>query len=127
MKRMKIMAGHQQVMPYLTATNADELIDFIRKIFNGQEMMRLLNRQRKIQHSELKIGDCTLLIAESQDSGNPGTACLYIYVQDTDKTYYEALDAGAESLMLPIDEDDHIRSAGFKDPFGNTWWISTIS
>ncbi|MBC9794581.1 VOC family protein [Sinomicrobium weinanense] len=126
MKRMKIAAGHQQVMPYLLVEQADALVDFIKRIFQGQEMMRILSADRKIQHSEIKIGDSTVLLAEA--SGKqiiPGS--MYVYVRDTDKTYYDALDAGAKPLMSPIDEDDNMRSAGFRDPFGNIWWIATLA
>lgn len=127
MKRMKITAGHQQVMPYLLVEKADTLVDFIKRIFHGQEMMRILSADRKIQHSEIKLGDSTILLAEASGTNQVIPGSMYVYVKDTDKTYYEALDAGAEPLMIPFDEDDNIRSAGFKDPFGNIWWIATLS
>ena len=126
MRRMKLIAGHQQVMPYLLTEKADILVEFIKNIFGGQEMMRMLNTDKKIQHSEVRIGDCTILLAEAPAAGRAIPGCMYVYVKDTDKTYYEALDAGAQSLMIPFDEDDNTRSAGFQDPFGNTWWIATL-
>lgn len=127
MKRMKITAGHQQVMPYLLVEKADALADFLRRIFHGQEMIRILNADKKIQHSEIKIGDSTLLLAEAPGRSQVIPGSMYVYVKDTDKTYYDALDAGAESLMPPLDEDDNMRSAGFRDPFGNIWWIATLA
>ena len=127
MRRMKLIAGHQQVMPYLLTPRADALVEFIKKIFRGLEMVRILNTDKKIQHSEVKIGDCTILLAEATEAGPSIPGCMYVYVTDTDKTYYDALDAGSESLMSPLDEDDNTRSAGFRDPFGNTWWITTLA
>ncbi|UGU18286.1 VOC family protein [Sinomicrobium kalidii] len=127
MKRTKIVAGHQQVMPYLLVEKADALIDFIRRIFRGQEMIRILNTHKKIQHSEIKIGDSTLFLAEASGKKQVIPGSMYVYVKDTDLTYYEALDAGAVSLMAPLDEDDNTRSAGFRDPFGNIWWIATLT
>lgn len=34
---------------------------------------------------------------------------------------------GCEPLMHPIDEDNGKRTAGIKDPFGNSWWLATIT
>ncbi len=126
MQRMKIIAGHQQAMPYFVVDRAEEFIDFIRKIFRAEEMLRTLDGTNKIQHSEITIGDCTLLLAEASNDLPAHSGSMYVYVQDTDQTYYDAIDAGAISLMLPMDEDNGARGAGFRDPFGNVWWIATL-
>ena len=67
MQRMKITAGHQQAMPYLVVEKAEDFIDFIRKIFQAEEMVRNLDVNNKIQHSELKIGDSTILLTEATE------------------------------------------------------------
>ncbi|WP_378179991.1 VOC family protein [Aquimarina sp. SS2-1] len=126
MQRMKITAGHQQAMPYLVVKNAEDFIDFIRKIFNAQEMIRKVDTTYKIEHSEVMIGDATIMITEASKTYPAQPTSMYVYVKDTDQTYYDALDAGAISLMQPINEDDGARAAGFKDPYGNTWWIATL-
>ena len=123
---MKITAGHQQAMPYLVVKKAEDFIDFIRKIFNAQEMIRSTDAQHRIQHSEIKIGDSTILLSEASADYPAQPGSMYVYVRDTDQTYYNALDSGAVSLMQPMDEDSGARGAGFKDPFGNTWWIATL-
>ena len=127
MQRMKITAGHQQAMPYLVVEKAEDFIDFIRKIFQAEEMVRNLDVNNKIQHSELKIGDSTILLTEATEQYPAHYGSMYVYVIDTDKTYYDALDAGAKSLMEPMEEDYGARGAGFKDPFGNIWWIATLN
>lgn len=126
MQRMKITAGHQQVMPYLTVVAAENYIDFLKKIFNAQEILRKVDAQHKIEISEMIIGDSTLMITEETPANSANPTALFTYVKDADQTYYDALDAGATAIMTPIDEDDATRSAGFKDPFGNTWWIATL-
>ena len=127
MQRMKITAGHQQAMPYLVVEKAEDFIDFIRKIFQAEEMVRNLDVNNKIQHSELKIGDSTILLTEATEQYPAHYGSMYVYVIDTDKTYYDALDAGAKSLMEPMEEDYGARGAGFKDPFGNIWLIATLN
>ncbi|MBQ0733786.1 VOC family protein [Aquimarina celericrescens] len=127
MQRMKITAGHQQAMPYLVIEKAEDFIDFIRKIFNAQEMIRTLDTNHRIRHSEIKIGDSTILLAEASKSYPSHPGSMYVYVKDTDQTYYDAIDAGSKSLMEPMEEDYGARGAGFEDPFGNTWWIATLN
>ncbi|WP_062053618.1 VOC family protein [Aquimarina longa] len=127
MQRMKITAGHQQAMPYIVVEKAEDFIDFIRKIFQAQEMIRRLDINNRIQHSEIKIGDTTLFLTEASQHHPAHPGSMYVYVKDTDQTYYEAINAGAISLMEPMEEDHDLRGAGFKDPFGNTWWIATLN
>lgn len=127
MQRMKITAGHHQAMPYMIVKEAENFIDFIRKIFNAQEMVRNLDAEKRIQHSEVMIGDSTIILAEASKTLPAVKGSMYVYVKDTDQTYYNALDAGAKSLMKPMDEDYGARGAGFEDPFGNIWWIATLN
>ncbi len=127
MQRMKITAGHQQAMPYIVVKEAEGFIDFIRKIFNAQEMIRSLDANKRIQHSEIKIGDSTILLAEASKNYPAHPGSMYVYVKDTDHTYYQAIQAGAKPLMEPMEEDHGSRGAGFQDPFGNTWWIATLN
>ena len=124
---MKITAGHQQAMPYMIVDNAGDFIDFIRKIFNAQEMIRKVDTAYKIEHSEVMIGDATIMISEASPTYSAQHMSMYVYVKDTDQTYYDAIDAGAVSLMQPMEEDHGARAAGFKDPYGNTWWIATLN
>ncbi|WP_148780970.1 VOC family protein [Aquimarina intermedia] len=127
MQRMKITAGHQQAMPYLVVDKAEDFIDFIRRIFNAQEMLRRLDVDHKIQHSEIKIGESTLFLTEATAYNPARPGSMYVYVEDTDLTFMNAIDLGAKALMQPSEEDNGTREAGFKDPFDNNWWIATLN
>lgn len=50
---------------------------------------------------------------------------LYLYVEDTDATYKQALEAGATTVMEPTDMFWGDRMASVKDPCGNMWSIAT--
>jgi PhnB protein len=51
---------------------------------------------------------------------------LHVYVEDVDKTYHAALEAGGTSVQAPArKEGDPDKRGGVKDPGGNTWWIAT--
>lgn len=126
MKRTKITVGHQQLMPFLMLKNIDEFIDFTRGIFNAEEMIRKLDKQKQVEYSELRVGDATIIITQAVKGDVSSTSAFYIYVSDTDATFYKALERGAVPLMFPMNEDDDTRSAGFEDPTGCVWWITTL-
>src|SRR5437764_14521861 len=57
----------------------------------------------------------------------PIVTAFHVYVADTDATYARALQAGAESLGEPKDQEYGERSAGVKDRPGNAWYIATAT
>jgi PhnB protein len=50
---------------------------------------------------------------------------LHAYVPDADVSYADAMRAGASSVEAPTTKPYGERSAGIKDPFGNTWFLAT--
>lgn len=126
MEFMKINEGHQRVMAYLIVKDAGKFINFLQTIFNAEERFRVQRTEDIIKHAEVKIGDATIMLADATPEYPPAPASLYIYVQDADTTYHNALNAGASSVMEPFDESYGARAAGICDPFGNTWWLATL-
>jgi PhnB protein len=101
------------------------LDDFVRSAFGAVEIERQKMGPRSF-HIEAQIGD-SVIVLETGDpphpEGRPGS--IYVYVSDVDAAYRRALDAGALSVAAPEDKPYQERSAGVRDSFGNTWWIST--
>jgi uncharacterized glyoxalase superfamily protein PhnB len=52
-------------------------------------------------------------------------AALHLYVSNVDEAYRRALDAGAESLYAPVDQEYGDREAGVRDVGGNCWFLAT--
>jgi uncharacterized glyoxalase superfamily protein PhnB len=50
---------------------------------------------------------------------------LYVYVENTDKTYRRALEAGALTIEKPVDMPNGDRRATVRDPWGNIWQSAT--
>lgn len=123
---MKIAPQHQQVMPYLIVPNAAGLIEFLKKVFNGEELERHMRTETLIAHAEVKIGGSTLMIADATDEYKAMVAGMFIYVDDTDKTYNLALECGAESVLEPYNPPYCDRAAGVRDASGCTWWLATL-
>ena len=121
----KIPSTHQTIMPYLIVLNAEQFIDFMKKVFDAKETSRHMRDENVIQHAELMIGNSTIMLADSTDPWQPRTAGMFIYVENADETYKKATDLGAVSIMPPSDQP-YGRSCGVTDPFGNVWWITSL-
>jgi uncharacterized glyoxalase superfamily protein PhnB len=80
---------------------------------------------KTIMHSEIQIGGSTIMFADTTEQIKEQVAGLFIYVENADETYKKAIDAGATTVM-ELSNQDYGRTCGVNDPFGNTWWITTV-
>lgn len=112
-------------MPYLTLDDAAAFIEFIKTVFDA-EMTHESMRDGAIGHCEAKISGGTIMFSNSRDQWKASTAHVFVYVPDADETFRRALEAGAESIM-EVEDQEYGRSGGFTDPFGNAWWVTTVS
>lgn len=112
-----IFWGFGGAHPYLHPSSARGLMDFIKMAFGGEEVAFFENEGRVV-HAQVRLGDSMVEMGE----GPPRDAAIYLYVDDPDAAYRNALAAGATSLWEPTDQPYGERNAGVKDPFGNTWY-----
>lgn len=117
--------GFHSITPYLIVTGAAGLIDFVKQAFAAEEVMRVPLPGGSIMHSEIRIGDSMLEMADSGEHYRAMPGSMHIYVNDADAVYQRALQAGATSLYQPTDQEYGDRDAGVTDPFGNQWYIGT--
>ena len=55
----------------------------------------------------------------------PMPTMFYLYVENVDALYRQAVDAGGISISPPADQPYGDRNAAVRDPFGNEWYIAT--
>ncbi len=120
-----IPEGYHTVTPLLSVKGAARLIDFMKKAFNATEVYRFPAPDGSVMHAEMKIGDSVVMLGEAMGNAPPMPIALYLYIEDVDKTYKAALNAGGESLDGPTDQFWGDRVATIKDFAGNKWWIAT--
>ena len=124
--------GYHSVTPYLIVEDAAKAIDFYKAAFGAEEKFRLPAGD-KVAHAEIRIGNSFVMLAdEFPDQGHLGpksrggtTASFLIYVDDVDKAWQQALDAGATEqrpLELQFWGD---RMGSVTDPFGHQWSLAT--
>jgi PhnB protein len=121
----EIFADFGSVTPHLYARQPEDLIEFLRGAFGGQEIYRAQTPEGGIPHAQVRIGDSIVALAGGRGPYTPMPTTLHLYVPDTDALYDRALAAGARSIRPPADQPYGDRSAGVTDPFGNRWFIAT--
>ncbi len=112
----------QSIVPYLHPRSAAQLIHFLEAVFDAKELGVYKDGDR-IAHAALMIGDSTIEMGEGPEPMEQG---LYLYLEDPDTAYHRAMAAGAASLSEPKDQWYGERSAGFRDPAGNSWWVARL-
>ena len=125
MKNLNIPEGYQQIMPYLIIENAAEFFNFTKNVFGAEEKLKAMRTETLIMHAEISIGDSVIMFADATNEHQKQNAGLFIYVNNCDDVYQKALANGGSKIMDPADQD-YGRSAGIHDPFGNTWWITSV-
>ena len=120
-----IPQGLHVVNVYLHPTSGEATIGFLKSAFGADELERAQSPDGVIHHAKLRIGDSVLEMGEAHAEFQPMPTTFYLYVEDCDALYHRAVAAGAESLNPPADQDYGDRNAGVRDPFGNTWYLST--
>lgn len=126
--------GFRTITPYLTLRDGAQAIDFYRKAFGAQEVMRMPGAGGKgVMHAEIRIGDSMLFLSDefphggtqAPDSLGGATGSVFLYVQDVDATFDRAVKAGAKPSMPPADMFWGDRFAKVVDPFGHHWGLAT--
>lgn len=104
--------------PRIFVEDVRAMVAFLRTVFGAT------GRQAAGRPAEMHIGDSIVMVS-SDEVREARPACLYVYVEDADRTYRKAISAGARSLEKPLDTPYGDRRAVVEDSWGNTWQIAT--
>ena len=126
-------AGFHTLTPYFAVHDATAAIEFYKKAFDAEENSRMDGPGGSIMHAEIQIGDSVLMLgdeAPEMGSSSPKTigdspVGVLINVEDVDAAFAQAVDAGAEVEMPPMDMFWGDRFCKVKDPFGHKWSLAT--
>lgn len=130
-----IPEGYHSITPYLAVRGAAEAIEFYRRAFGAQEIMRMAAPDGAIGHAEMRIGDSMFMLGEAmpergahapQDFSPAGSpVSLFVYTEDVDALFARAVEAGAR-VDTPLENmfwGD--RFGKLVDPFGHRWSLAT--
>lgn len=120
-----IPEGYHTVTPYLVVPDPGALLDFIEQAFGAKIGHVSTRPDGTIMHADATIGNSKIMIAGSSEQYPPVPGMYYMYVEDCDTWYNQAIEAGAKSLREPTNEFYGDRTCGVQDSNGIQWWIGT--
>lgn len=128
-----IPEGYHTLAPAIAVDDAEKAIEFYKQAFGAKERMRMPAPDGRIAHAELEIGDSVLMLSDPfpQSPNKPPTELggtsvgLFVYVEDVDSAFEQALGAGA-TVTFPLEDTFWgDRFGTVTDPFGHTWSMAT--
>ncbi len=123
----------RSITPHLICAGASDAIDFYKKAFDAEEMMRMPGPDGRLMHAAVKIGDSMVMLVDEMPEwgalgpkalkGSPVT--IHLMVDNVDAVFAQAVAAGATVKMLVADMFWGDRYGQVIDPFGHVWSIAT--
>jgi PhnB protein len=119
------------ITPHITIRDrrAAEAIDFYKKAFGAEELMRHPTDDGRLMHAHLRINGGSLMLHDDfpEHMGGPAqpsaSLVLHLQVPDADAVWKRALDAGADVRFELADQFWGDRYGQVTDPFGFIWSI----
>jgi uncharacterized glyoxalase superfamily protein PhnB len=121
------------VTPHLVVAGASKAIEFYKKAFGAEEMMRLEGPDGSMWHATILIGGSPVMLVDEFPGmgslspialkGTPVT--IHLNVPDADAAIKRAAKAGATVKMPVTDMFWGDRYGVVEDPFGHKWSIAT--
>jgi PhnB protein len=133
-KAPAIPKGYHTVTPSIFVKGAAEAIEFYKKAFGAEELMRFPGPDGLIMHAEIRVGDSIIMLADEMPSDQGGRGpksyggtpvMFFIYGENVDAAWQRAVDAGAKPIMPLTDQFWGDRTGCLEDPFGHQWWLAT--
>ena len=131
-----IPEGCEGNIPHLVVQGGSKAIDFYKKAFGAEEVMRMPSPDGRLMHGEVRIGSSLVYVCDDFPEfcggksraakalgGSPVT--VHRYVTDVDAAIKRAADAGATVTMPPQDMFWGDRYGTVEDPFGHSWSFAT--
>jgi PhnB protein len=126
-----IPEGFHSITPALTCKGAAKAIDLYKQAFGATEISRM-EMGGMIAHAELQIGDSRIFISDEfpgmatapDPNSKAPSSYLFIYTDDVDKVYNQAVSAGCKPTMPLQNQFWGDRYGKLSDPFGHHWGLS---
>lgn len=128
-----IPEGYQTVTPYLIIKGCADALEFYKRAFGAEEIMRMPTPDGRIGHAELQIGTSKVMLADehpeigalSPQTIGGAAVMMHLYVEDVDQVVADALAAGAK-LKRPVKDQFYgDRSGAVEDAWGHHWHVAT--
>ena len=120
------------ITPHVVVRDAARAVDWYTDVLGAEERLRIPVPDGRLMSVELRFGDSTVMLAdEFPEMGivSPQTLggtymALHLMVEDVDRVWQRALDAGAEVFHPLQDSFWGERHGQVIDPFGHRWGLA---
>lgn len=116
--------GYNTINPFVITKDAIKLMEFLKEVFGAKEHKEAytMDTDGLLLHAELRIGNSTIMIADTKEGWPFTPSLLQIYVEDVEQTLKRAEELGAKIVTQPTDFYGEIFSR-FVDLWDNLWWV----
>jgi PhnB protein len=119
------------VYPYLTVKGGEAALDFYTRAFGAVEEFRAYGEDgERIMHARFRVNGAAILLSDDfpefrggAEAPAPQGVTIHLEVDDADRWWRRAVDAGAEIKMPLADQFWGDRYGQLRDPFGHSWSI----
>lgn len=140
-------ANERRIAAHLIVRNLEKAIDFYRRAFGAEVLYRsAIPPESRILHAQLKLIDSYLMVSE-ENMGMPedvysrfetgvktrspetlrgSSVILELYVDDVDRAFQRAIEAGATTKIPVANAFYGDRYGQLVDPFGHVWALATV-
>src|ERR1700685_1699897 len=125
-----IPQGYHSVTPYLVVNGGKGALDFYGRAFGATDVHVMNGPGDKIGHAEFTIGDSRIMLADemgpnrSPQSLGGSPVSIFLYVEDVDSVFNQAVSAGATPDMPPQDMFWGDRLGKLTDPCDHQWALA---
>lgn len=117
--------GYTSVAPWVVTADTGAFLDFVSRVFDGEELARVSTEDGSIGHGEIRVGDTVVLAFDRRPEWPTMPSLLRVFVPNADEAFAKSLAAGAEVVTELGDSAFGQRGGRIKDPFGNIWWVTS--
>jgi uncharacterized glyoxalase superfamily protein PhnB len=117
----------QTVNTYLAVANVSASMDFLERAFAFTRGVVLPDADGQVRYAEMRHGESVIMLVRRGDTATAtgGSAALYTYVGDVDRSSAEARKAGA-GVTDAEDQPWGDRTSVVTDPDGYRWVLATF-
>ncbi len=119
------------VYPYITVKGGKAALEFYTRAFGAVEEFRNYGQDgERIMHARFRVNGAAILLSDDfpefrggAEAPSPSGTTIHLEVDDADRWWGRAVNAGAEVKMPLADQFWGDRYGQLKDPFGHSWSI----
>jgi PhnB protein len=89
--RGRLPEGYSTVTPWIISTDTAQLLDFVTRGFDAEELGRVVLESGAIGHAEFRIGDSIVMAFDARPEWPDTPAFLRLYVEDGDAVHRQEM------------------------------------